>query len=185
MISREDALGLLFYARVFQLFNRWRAYHKIWSGIREEKNPFSVNAWHTEWRRAEQRILYGRTLTKAQCDRIDALNLSIGISKADIVKLIYAQAVSSNGNLHFKKRSQIILAALGIINAALACIWILATSHALITQSGANWQTISAAIAILLLIPGLSALYFAYCGVAPLRALGRVKSSLKCRIKKP
>jgi len=173
VIPRTEVLGVLLHGRFDQLVVRRFTYAKIGKAM-ESENRFETEMAYTKWQRAEQKILYGRALTREQKKLIEQLTGRLEIPKSDIVKLMYARAVTTEGKFCFKTRVQVFLAILALIYASLAFLWIALTSFDLIVNSGASSPSVVAAILIILFIPGLPAIYMAYSGITPLIAFRRL-----------
>lgn len=175
---RAEVLGVLLHGRFDQLVVRQSAYVRIGQAM-ESDDRFETEMAYTKWQRAEQKILYGRTLTREQKVLIGQLTGRLQVPDADIVKLMYARAVTREGQFWFKERVQAILACLALMNAGLALLWIVLASLDLVVNSGASWPSISAAVLIILVIPGLPTIYMAYCGITPLMAFRRLSDKMR------
>lgn len=176
-MSKKELLGLLFHGRLDQIVVRLFAFLKLNRALQNGK-IFEAEKAHTKWRRAEQRILFGRTLSKKQSKHIVKLTSELRLHETDIVKLMYARALTDGGKLRFNQPIQIALAGLALINASLAFLWIVLTSFDLISNSGANPHVVFSVIVAIFVVPGLPAFYLAYCGVAPLAAFRRLSKKL-------
>lgn len=159
------------------------AYTKIGRAM-EKEEIFKMEMAHTEWRRAEQKILYGRTLTREQKAVIEKLTGELQFPETDTVKLMYARAFNLDGKINFQKRRQTALAALTLLNAGLAFIWIALVGFDLVVNSSANWLNLATVMFIILILPGLPAAYLAYCGITPLIAFQRITSIKNNEIRK-
>lgn len=178
---RTEVLGLLFHGRFDQLLIRRFAYTRIGKAMETEER-FKTEMAYTEWRRAEQKILYGRTLTRKQKAVLDKLTRELQYPETDMIKLMYARAFNSDGKLCFRKRIETALAALAFLNAGLAFIWIALAGFDLAVNSGASWPNLAIAMLVILIVPGLPAAYLAYCGITPLIAFQRVSGINKDEI---
>ncbi|MHA7925689.1 MAG: hypothetical protein ACX936_10840 [Marinobacter sp.] len=177
-ISKEETLGLLFHGRLDQFAVRSFAYRKLDRAASSDQ-IFEAQRAHTQWKRAEHKILYGRPLSLEQNKTIKNLVKIFRTPKTDLVKLLYARAITKSGRLRWHEPLQTGLAFLTLLNAGLAFLWIFLASHDLIVNSGASLPAIALAMFIILCIPGLPAVYLAYGGMAPLLAYRRLSKAAK------
>ncbi len=89
---KTEVLGVFLHGRVDQLVVRRLAYARIGQAMKRG-NRFETEIAYTKWQRAEQKILYGRTLTREQKTLIEQLTGTLQVPETDIVKLMYARSL--------------------------------------------------------------------------------------------
>ena len=168
-MSREDFLGLFLFGRFDQFIMRYLAFLKIDRAI-EMGDKFGSEKAHIQWKRAEQKILYGRSLTRQQKERLEEVSGGNKSREINIVKWLIAGELTRSGQLKVNTKLRIGLSCAAILGLILTLALLSMVSNEVFTENDVGLLT--AAVFVLLngSIAVIPATFLPYRSLAPLIA---------------
>lgn len=175
-MSKEDFLGLFLFGRFDQLVMRYLAFLKIDRAI-EMGDKFGAERAHTQWMRAEQRISYGRSLTRQQKERLEEVSGGNKSREINIVKWLIAGELTRSGQLKINTKLRIGLSCAVILVLISALAWLSMISSEVFTENDVGLLTAAVFVLLNASIAVIPATFLLYRCLAPLSALWSPKKS--------